>query len=66
MAGKECITIEGGIKFHKTNCGSGGAPATGAIKTAGCVELGDEDFEKLKGMVGQQYSIQGPGGGGGR
>lgn len=66
MAGKDCIDIQGGIKFHRTNCGSGGAEATGQIKTAGCVVLGDKDFDKLKSMVGQEYDLKGPGGGGGR
>src|SRR5882757_8337904 len=23
MKGKDCLTISGGIKFHRTNCGSG-------------------------------------------
>lgn len=69
MRGKECITIQGGIKFHKTNCGSGGSQPTGAIKTAGCVEMGDQDFEKLKQKAAggnTTFMVKGPGGGSGR
>jgi hypothetical protein len=66
MKGKDCITIEGGIKFHKTNCGSGGGTPQGKVSTAGCVELADADFDKIKGMQGQKFDIKGCGGKGGR
>ncbi len=67
MKGKECIDIEGGFKFHQTNCGSGGKASTGAIRTAGCVEIGDPKiWSQLKSLVGKNYDLKGPGGASGR
>src|SRR5262245_36797752 len=44
MAGKPCMEMDGANKIHKTNCGSGGQPATGNLSTAGCVTMDTKDY----------------------
>jgi len=57
LKGKPCKHMDGAKKLHMTSCGTGAKPASGLLKTRGCVVFGKEDYQLISSCVGSPFQV---------